>query len=134
MDLKLEQRVNIKFCVKLGKSETFEKSQQAYGNEARSWTRSSEWHSCFTWGRMSLEDNKRARRHSKSKTPQNVEEKDCWITIKKVADIVNLPYGKVQAILTSDLNMYHVAVKFVSRVQTPEQKQDHVEACEGLLV
>jgi len=36
MDEKLEQRANIKFCVKLGKSgaETFEMIRRAYGNEA----------------------------------------------------------------------------------------------------
>jgi len=36
MDVKLEQRESIKFCVKLGKSgaETFEMIRRAYGNEA----------------------------------------------------------------------------------------------------
>jgi hypothetical protein len=38
MDVKLEQRANIKFCVKLGKSgaETFQMIRRAYGNEAMS--------------------------------------------------------------------------------------------------
>jgi hypothetical protein len=38
MDVKLEQRENIKFCVKLGKSggETFQMRRHAYGNEAMS--------------------------------------------------------------------------------------------------
>jgi hypothetical protein len=38
MDVKLEQRENIKFCVKLGKSgaETFEMLRRVYGNDATS--------------------------------------------------------------------------------------------------
>jgi len=45
MDVKLEQRANIKFCVKLGKSgaETFEMIQRAYGNEAISRARCFEY-------------------------------------------------------------------------------------------
>jgi len=36
MDVKMKQRANIKYCVKLGKSgaETFEMLRHAYGNEA----------------------------------------------------------------------------------------------------
>lgn len=58
MDPKLEQRANIKFCVRLGKSasETFELLLQAYGNDAMSQMRCSEWHSHFERGRTSLED------------------------------------------------------------------------------
>ncbi|XP_041379219.1 histone-lysine N-methyltransferase SETMAR-like [Gigantopelta aegis] len=68
MDLKLEQRANIKFCVKLGKSatESLEMLKQAYRNEAMS--------------------------------------RDRWITIKEFADIVNVSFGTVHAILTSDGN------------------------------
>jgi hypothetical protein len=42
MDMKLEQRANIKFCVKLGKSgaKTFEMIRRAYRNEAMSCARS----------------------------------------------------------------------------------------------
>jgi len=46
MDVNLEQRANIKFCVKLGKSgtETFEMIRRAYTNEAMSGVRCFEWH------------------------------------------------------------------------------------------
>ena len=49
MDLKLEQRANIKCCVKLGKSatETLEMLKQAYDKEAMSRARYLEWHSRF---------------------------------------------------------------------------------------
>jgi hypothetical protein len=74
MDVKLEQRENFKFYVKLGKSEaeTFEMIQRAYGNEAMSRTRCFEWHAFFKRGRTSLEDDERSGRPSTSSTPTNV--------------------------------------------------------------
>lgn len=59
LELRLEQRADIKFSVKLGKSamETPEMLQQSFGSEAMNWTRCSEWCSCFKRDRMSLEDN-----------------------------------------------------------------------------
>ena len=135
MDLKLEQRASVKFCVKLEKSatETFEMLQQAYGNEAMSRARCFEWHSRFKSGRTSLEDNERSGRPSTSTTPENFEEikqivyQDRRITINEVADIVDASFGTVQAILTSYLNMRHVAAKFVPRLLTCEQKQHCAE-------
>jgi hypothetical protein len=62
MDVKLEQRANIKFCVKLNKSgvETFKMIRHVYGNEAMSCARCFEWHAHFKRGRTSLEDDERS--------------------------------------------------------------------------
>ena len=59
MDCKLEQRVNIKFCVKLGKSasETFDMIRHVYGNETMRRARCFEWHECIKSGRTSLDDD-----------------------------------------------------------------------------
>jgi hypothetical protein len=35
-----------------------------------------------------------------------------------------------QWILTAELGMHHVAAKFVSRILTADQKQQHVSVCE----
>jgi len=72
MDVKLEQRASIKFCVKLGKSgaETFEMIRHAYGNEAMSRARCFEWNARFKRGRTSLEDDERSGRPSTSSTPK----------------------------------------------------------------
>jgi len=61
-DMKLEQRANIKFCVKLRKSgaETFEMIRHAYGNEVMSRARCFEWHARFKRSRTSLEDDERS--------------------------------------------------------------------------
>jgi len=140
MDMKLEQRANIKFCVKLGKSgaETFEMIRRAYGNEAMSRVRCFEWHAHFKRGRTSLKDDKRSGRPSMSSAPKNVEtiqrlvHEDRRRTIKDIATIINVSYGTVQTILTCDLNMHHVAAKFVPRLLTPEQKEHRVAICQEL--
>jgi hypothetical protein len=60
MDGKIEQRVCIKFCVKLGKSttETLEMLREDFGEHSLSQTAVFEWHSCFKAGRLSVEDGK----------------------------------------------------------------------------
>jgi transposase len=103
MGVKLEQRANIKFCVKLGKSgaETFEMIRRAYRNEAINRARCLEWHAPFKRGRTSLEDDERSGRPSTSSTPKNVEtiqwlvHEDRRRTIKDIATIVNVSYGTV---------------------------------------
>ena len=61
MDVQFEQRVNIKFCVKLGKTatETLQLLRDAYGDEALSRARVFEWHRRFVLGRVSVEDDTR---------------------------------------------------------------------------
>jgi len=140
MDVKLEQRANIKFCVKLGKSgaETFEMIRHAYRNEAMSRARCFEWHARFKRGRTSLEDDERSGRTSRRPTPKTVEtirrrvHEDRRRTIKDIATIVNVSYGTVQTILTCDLNTHHVAANFVPRLLTPEQKEHRVAICQEL--
>ena len=102
MDEKLEQRANIKFCVKLGKSgaETFEMIRRAYGNEAMCPATCFEWHMRFKRGRTSLEDDERSGQPSTSSTPKNVEtircllHEDCRRTIKDIAAIRGRTFGE----------------------------------------
>jgi hypothetical protein len=74
-DVKLEQRANFKFCIKLIKSgaETFEMVRRAYGNEVMSRAMCFEWHVCFRRGRTSHEGDERSGRPSMSSKPKNVE-------------------------------------------------------------
>lgn len=140
MNCKLEQRANVKFCVKLGKSatETLHMMQQVYGDAAMSRARCFEWHACFKSGRTSLEDDERSGRPSTSSTLENVEtirqfvHEDRRRTIHNIAYIVNVSYGTVQSILMCDLNMCRVAAKFVLRLLTQEQKEHRVEVCQEL--
>jgi len=45
------------------------------------------------------------------------------LTIREISEILNISYGSVQNILTTDFNMRRVSAKFVPRVLTVEQKQ-----------
>jgi hypothetical protein len=59
MDVKIEQRVRIKFCVKLGKSATknLEMLFETFEEHCLSWKAISELHSCLKAGRVSGEDD-----------------------------------------------------------------------------
>ena len=63
-DCKSEQRVNIKFLVKLKKSamETFQLLTEAYGEDCMSRARVFEWYKRFSEGRESLKDDDRPGR------------------------------------------------------------------------
>jgi hypothetical protein len=75
MEGKTEQRVCIKFCVKLGKSTTkiLEMLCETFGEHSLSQTAVFEWHSPFKASQVSVEDDKRSGQSSTSKTTQNVE-------------------------------------------------------------
>ena len=48
------------------------------------------------------------------------------MTIREISEALNISYGSVQNILTTDLNMRRVSAKFVPRVLTVEQKQQRL--------
>lgn len=141
MNARLEQRANIKFCVKLGKSatETLSLIQDAYGNDALSRARCFEWHSRFINGRNSLEDDERSGRPTTSTSPEMVREveqlvrADRRISINDVSEELDISYGSVQSILTSDLGMHRVAARFVPKVLNNDQKELRVEICQDML-
>ena len=87
------------------------------------------WFERFPNGCESVEDEERSRRPSTSKTQANVERvsemirSNSRLTIREISEDLNISYGSVQNILTTDGNMRRVSAKFVSRVLTIEQKQ-----------
>jgi hypothetical protein len=60
----VEQRVNVKFCVKLGKfaTETYDLVKKVYGDEYLSHTRVFEWLKMFKEGREEIGDDQRPGR------------------------------------------------------------------------
>jgi len=71
-----EQRVCIKFCVRLGKtgSETFEIMKQAFGDLCTSRSRTFEWFGRFKNGRTSTANDDRSGRPSMATTPSKAEQ------------------------------------------------------------
>jgi len=130
----VQQCVCIDFCFRLGKygAETCEMLQAAFGESCLSRSKTIEWYSRFKSGRRSFEDNPRPGRPSTSLTEETVAcvreitRADRRLTIREVADKVRVAFGTCQKILTEDLQMTRVTVKFVPRLLTAEQKDDRV--------
>jgi hypothetical protein len=71
----MEQRANIKFCVRTGKTgtETSQLMKEACGDNALSSTRVFEWCARFRDGRENLEDDDRIGRPTAVRTPDMIE-------------------------------------------------------------
>jgi transposase len=71
----LEQRVNVKFCLKLGKSatETCDLLKIVYGDQCLSRTQVYVWFKRFKEGRKEIGDDQGPGRPSTSKTDANIE-------------------------------------------------------------
>ncbi|XP_025161989.1 uncharacterized protein LOC109503976 [Harpegnathos saltator] len=75
ISVKIEQRIVVKFHMKLGKcaTETYLLLKEVYGNECLSRARVFEWFKHFQDGREDVEDDSRPSRPSTSKTDENIE-------------------------------------------------------------
>jgi hypothetical protein len=80
MSSEQEQRVCIKFCVKLGRNgaETFEMLRSAFGEQVLRYVRIFEWHRKFKEGRDSVDDNPTSGRTTTSKT------EDCVARVREL--------------------------------------------------
>jgi hypothetical protein len=69
----LEQRINIKFCAKLGKSasEILQMLTEAYGAGAMKKSSVSEWHKRFKEGQEHVKDDERTGRRKTRRTDKN---------------------------------------------------------------
>jgi len=125
-----EQRVCIKFCVRLGKtgSKTSEMFKQAFADSCMSRSRTFEWFGRFDNGRTSTANHNRSGRPSTATNPSKVKQirtavnQDRRRTIHDLCAEVGIHYGSGQRILTEQLNMHRNAAKFVPRVLTHDQK------------
>ena len=73
--MSVEQRINLKFLVRLGKTptEALKLLQEVYYDDTMSRTRLFEWHRRFKKGREEVEDDHRRGRPSTSRTDEIVE-------------------------------------------------------------
>ncbi len=130
MDKKMEQRANIKFCVKLGETpkDTIDMIQTVYGREALGCTQIRMWFWRFQNGHTSLKDNPgRGRKVSKC-NEENIEDvkrlldADRRMSIKDLSVFTGISVGTVHQILHQDLGMRRLAAKFVPKVLNDVQK------------
>ncbi|CAK9833986.1 Protein GVQW3 [Anthophora retusa] len=107
------QRVCIKFCVKNGFNgpQTLDMLEKCFGNDTLSRSNVFRWHERFRSGRESVEDDKRSGRPSTSKTDENIAKieemlsENRKLTIRELAEDLNIAYGSVQDVLVSDLGL-----------------------------
>ena len=98
LSVNVEHRVNVKFCVKLGKSatETCDLLKKVYGDECLSRTQGFEWVEMFKEEREEIGDNQHPGRPSTSKIDTNIEKisEIVWqnhrLSIRAVAELINI--------------------------------------------
>ncbi|XP_053429152.1 protein GVQW3-like [Nycticebus coucang] len=131
MTERVEQRIFIKICVKLGHSsaETIRIIRKTFGDDAMSAAQIKVWHKRFRDGRESVESDPRSGRPATSRTPENVERvraaisKDQQLTVRELEADLGIPKTTVSEILTQDLGMKRVMAKCVPRLLLPEKKE-----------
>ena len=123
LELELEQRTNMKFGVKLGKSgnEIREMLVQVYGYNTMKKTAVYKWVKRFSEGRESVTDKERSGQPATSRTEENIA-KICHIvcenrrlTVRSIAEHMNIDRETVRKILTEDLDMRKVCAKMVPK-------------------
>ena len=118
-----EQRVNVKFLFKLGKSatETYLMLQLVYGDECLLCTQVFEWFKRFKNGREEIDDHPRPGRPCSSKTGANIEKVDKIIrenhrlSIRVVSEFTGIDKESVRQILYESINMNKVCSKLVPK-------------------
>ena len=137
----LEQRLAIKFCVKLNENatETYEKLRRTYGEHALARTQVFRWHEAFLDGRESVEDEPRCARPCTSKTDESVTKvrdlvsSDRRLTVRMISSVLNLNRQTIHEILTFELGMQKICAKLVPKFLTNEQKENRRNVCLDLL-
>jgi len=111
------------FCVKLGDNAitTHGKLQQAFGDDAMSKAQAFRWQKMFSEGRILVEDEQRSGRPSATRTGDNTARvrelvrHDRRLTVRMIADEVNMKRETVRLILTKELGMRKICAKMVPR-------------------
>ena len=137
----LEQRTNLKFLVRLGKSptEAFKMLQLVYGDETMARSSVFEWHKRFRDGLEEVEDTARSGRPSTSRTEENVDRvrqmirNDRRLTVRIIADSLSINRDCVWKILTEDLGMRKICAKMVPKLLNDDQKERRVQVCEDII-
>jgi len=129
-DQKLEQRINIKFLVKLGENgpEIHQMLQQVYGECALKERTVFKWVQHFREGREDPKDDARSGCPSTSSGNENIDHvcslvlSDRRLTVRMIAEELGLGKSSIHTILTEHLDMKKVCAKIVLKLLTPEQK------------
>lgn len=111
----------------------------AYGEATLDRSNVYRWYKMFSEGREDVNDEERAGRPSTSTTDENIDEvkkivlADRRITVREVAEDLDISIGSCHSIITNDLGMRRVAAKFVPKLLNFDQKQHRINIAKELL-
>jgi hypothetical protein len=136
-----EQRINFKFCVKLGKTftKTHEMLKQVYGDQCVGRMQCFEWFKRFKDGQQSSDDGPRPGRPSTSIDAVHVGQvcavvrSNRHLMVREIAEECNISIGSCHTILIGKLEMHRVVAKFVPHLLTEDQREHRVAVCHKLL-
>jgi len=129
-DKNLEQRINIKFCVKIGRSasEMLALLTVAYDECTMKKSNVFEWHRRFKEGREDVLDNPRSGQAKTQRTDADVDRvrtlvcSDQRVGVRVIAEELNMNRETVRQIVKEDLGMRKISAKMVPRILTHDQK------------
>ncbi|KAJ8941309.1 hypothetical protein NQ318_017849 [Aromia moschata] len=130
MQRSLEQRMAIKFCVKLEKSaaETIPMLKKAFGVDCLSDRQIFRWHKAFAEGREDVNDENPAERPSTSSSDDNVKRvrdllnTDRRLSVRLISETLDITKTIVHEIVSESLGMRKVCAKLGPKVLTDDQK------------
>ncbi|KAJ8942411.1 hypothetical protein NQ318_014458 [Aromia moschata] len=137
----MEQRVNLKLLVKLGKSfaEAYVVLKEVYENECLSRAHVFEWFKLFKEGCETTEKDPHPERPSTLKMDEHIEKigklirEDRRLSIRGLAEITGIDKECVRQILHESFNMRKVYAKIVPKLLTPEQMKSRMNICADIL-
>ncbi|UYV79390.1 hypothetical protein LAZ67_17002447 [Cordylochernes scorpioides] len=138
---KMDQRTCIEFCVKneIECADAFRMLTVAYGEATLDRNNVYLWYKMFSEGREDVNDEERAGSPSTSTTDEKINEVEKMIlanrriTVREVAEDINISIGSCHSIFINDLGMRRVAAKFVPKLLNCDQKQHRMNIANEML-
>ncbi|UYV64514.1 hypothetical protein LAZ67_3001065 [Cordylochernes scorpioides] len=137
----MDQRTCIKFCVKneIKCANAFRMLTVAYGEATLDRSNVYRWYKMFSEGREDVNDEERAGRPSTSTTDEKNNEVEKMIlanrriTVREVAEYLNISIGSCHSIFINGLGMRRVAAKFVPKFLNCDQNQHRMNMANEML-
>ena len=111
----------------------------AYGEATLDRSNVYRWYKMFSEGREDVNDEERAGRPSTSTTDEKINEVEKMvlanrrITVREVAEDLDISIGSCHSIFINDLGMRRVAAKFVPKLLNCDQKQHRMNIANEML-
>lgn len=139
--MNIEQRANIKFCFKLGKTftETLQLMKQVYGDECLSRSRVHEWYTRFKDGREDVNDDQHVGQskfvitENAIKTVREFIKNQPKSSLKLMEMELNISKTSIYRILTEHLGLRKVCSRFVPHKLTDDQKLRRIQHSKDII-